>query len=197
MQIRKFCWCWSEATIIVTLKMAVEGYLFSEFFSQNAFVVMIAVFVTAVVLALSTYYIGRNYMSSTGFEDTSFSQEYNCESPAKQSQTQSVKESSAADSCDSDGNKQETGFTCDQQEESTIDPVYYCEHIQGEIKKVKQDVTTRKICETLSEEQIAEEKQRQRDQLAEIFKLMQEQEEKFGINSMDEIQEQMRLYANF
>lgn len=79
---------------------------------------------------------------------------------------------------------------------SSIDPVYYCEHIQGEIKKVKQDVTTRKICEGLSPEQIAEERQRQQEQLAEIFKLMQERQEQFGISSMDEMQAQMRLYAN-
>ena len=82
-------------------------------------------------------------------------------------------------------------------EQPTIDPVYYCEHIQGEIKKVKQDVTTRKIFENLSPDQIEEEKKRQQDQLAEIFRLMQDQQEKFGISSMDEIQDQMRLYADF
>lgn len=77
-----------------------------------------------------------------------------------------------------------------------MDPLYYCEHIQSEIKKVKQGVTTRKICQDMSEDQMAEERQRQRDQLAEIFRLMQEQQDKFGINSMEEMQDQMRLYAN-
>ena len=77
-----------------------------------------------------------------------------------------------------------------------IDPVYYCEHIQGEIKKVKHDLTNKKICEDLTEDQIAEERARQKDQLAEIFRLMQEQQEQFGIDSMDEIHDQMRLYAN-
>lgn len=91
-----------------------------------------------------------------------------------------------------------TGDEVDEtDDEPVIDPVTYCEHIQGEIKKVKQKVATRKICEGLTKEQLAEERERQREQLSQIFKLMQEQKERFGINSMEEMQDQMRLYANF
>ncbi|KAI8794702.1 matrix-remodeling-associated protein 7 [Biomphalaria glabrata] len=75
------------------------------------------------------------------------------------------------------------------------DPVDYCEHIQGEIKRVQQTVATRSIAKRLTEEQLKEEREVQRKQLAEIFRLMQEQQDRFGIGSMDDMQEQMKLYA--
>ena len=75
------------------------------------------------------------------------------------------------------------------------DPVDYCEHIQGEIKRVQQKVATKSIAETLTEDQLREEREIQRQQLADIFRLMQEQQDRFGIGTMDDMQEQMRLYA--
>ncbi|GFR91889.1 matrix-remodeling-associated protein 7-like [Elysia marginata] len=75
------------------------------------------------------------------------------------------------------------------------DPVDYCEHIQGEIKRVQQKVATKSIAETLTEDQLREEKEIQRQQLADIFRLMQEQQDRFGIGTMDDMQEQMKLYA--
>ena len=41
----------------------------------------------------------------------------------------------------------------------------------------------------------AREREVQRKQLEEIFKLMAQNDDKFGVNSFDEIQEQMTLYA--
>jgi len=76
----------------------------------------------------------------------------------------------------------------------TQDPVSYCEHIQGEVKRVKQKLATKRIQETLTQEQIDEEKKVQQQQLEAIFKLMQEQSEKFGLTSMDDVQDQMSLY---
>ncbi|CAG5126505.1 unnamed protein product [Candidula unifasciata] len=75
------------------------------------------------------------------------------------------------------------------------DPLEYCEHIQGEFKRVQQSVATKTIEKSLTEQQLMEEKEIQRKQLAEIFRLMQEQEERFGIGSMDDMKEQMKLYA--
>ncbi|XP_052071375.1 matrix-remodeling-associated protein 7-like [Mytilus californianus] len=76
-----------------------------------------------------------------------------------------------------------------------VDPMQYCEHIQSEVKKAKFRVAEKKIGETMTAEQIAEEKEMQRKQLEEIFRLMQEQNDKFGVNSVEDIQNQMKLYA--
>ncbi|XP_033738888.1 uncharacterized protein LOC117326306 [Pecten maximus] len=76
-----------------------------------------------------------------------------------------------------------------------IDPVEYCEHIQSEVKKAKQRVTNKKIVEELTPEQVHEEREIQQQQLQNIYKLMQAQNEKFGVNSLDEVQQQMKLYA--
>ena len=71
----------------------------------------------------------------------------------------------------------------------------YCGHVQGEIKKVKQDLTTKKVRENLTQEELVNEETIQKEQLVEIFKLVQSQEDKFGPSSMDDIHEQMKLYS--
>ncbi|KAK6187272.1 hypothetical protein SNE40_005336 [Patella caerulea] len=80
-------------------------------------------------------------------------------------------------------------------EEREIDPVEYCEHIQGEVKRVKQKVATKKIQESMSPEQLQAERDIQRQQLEQIFSLMKEQEDKFGVKTVTDIQEQMKLYC--
>ncbi|KAK7113654.1 hypothetical protein V1264_012903 [Littorina saxatilis] len=169
--------------------MATAGSLVNDFVSQNALILIVAVLSTVVVIAASTYYVARNYMlsSTTNLADSASHAQ---DETTDQSSDQTENEKEEPTVGDSEGQDSTA-------KESAIDPVYYCEHIQGEIKKVKQDVTTRKICENLSEEEIESEKQRQRDQLEEIFRLMQEQQERFGISSFDEMQDQMRLYSNF
>nr|XP_018899079.1 PREDICTED: uncharacterized protein LOC109031783 [Bemisia tabaci] len=47
----------------------------------------------------------------------------------------------------------------------------------------------------LTEDQLSEEKRVEKKQMEAIFKLMQEQQSKFQINSMDDLQEQMQLYG--
>ncbi|KAL8565551.1 hypothetical protein ACOMHN_049527 [Nucella lapillus] len=155
--------------------MATTGTMLNDFVSQNAVIILITG-ILATVVALSAYYIVRAYLPSNS-SDSAYT-------------NPTVQEKKSDRSAQEQENE-------DKDQQPTIDPVYYCEHIQGEIKKVKQGVATRKICESLSSDQIAEEKRRQQDQLAEIFKLMQQQEEKFGISSMEEMQEQMGLYADF
>ncbi|XP_048759811.1 uncharacterized protein LOC125669391 [Ostrea edulis] len=75
------------------------------------------------------------------------------------------------------------------------DPLTYCEHIQSEVKKAKQRATAKKFNKDLTEDQIEEEREVQRKQLQSIFELMQTDGEKFGINSLDDVQSQMKLYA--
>lgn len=53
-----------------------------------------------------------------------------------------------------------------------------------------------KIEAEMTEEQKEEERQAQRRQLEEIFKLMENNKDEFGLSSVDEIQEQMKLYIS-
>lgn len=79
--------------------------------------------------------------------------------------------------------------------EQPMDPLEFCEHIHGEVKRVQHKVTARKIEEKMTAEQIQEEKDMQRKQLEAIFNMMKDQNEKFGVDSMDDVKQQMKLYA--
>ncbi|KAK3091255.1 hypothetical protein FSP39_018322 [Pinctada imbricata] len=100
-----------------------------------------------------------------------------------------------------DNEKEEIGAGGDgdnivQEENTTVrDPMEYCEHIQSEVKKAKQRVATKKIYPELTPEQMDEERRVQREQLQAIFKLMESQGGKFGIENIDDMQQQMKLYA--
>jgi flagellar basal body-associated protein FliL len=75
--------------------MAAGGSLISEFVSQNAIILIIAVVVTALVLAVSTYYIGRNFMSSNSFDELPPSQESDT-TAVEREETENKKPSSAS-----------------------------------------------------------------------------------------------------
>lgn len=72
----------------------------------------------------------------------------------------------------------------------------YCGHIQREIKKTKHRLTMEKIEAEMSREEKMEERLAQKRQIEEIFKLMENHKEEFGLSSVDEIQEQVKLYIN-
>lgn len=76
------------------------------------------------------------------------------------------------------------------------DPLDYCDHIQREVKRAKHRLAMEKIEAEMTEEQKEEERQAQRRQLEEIFKLMENNKDEFGLSSVDEIQEQMKLYIS-
>lgn len=76
------------------------------------------------------------------------------------------------------------------------DPLDYCGHIQREMKRAKHRLAVEKIEAEMTEEQKEEERRAQRQQIEEIFKLMENHKEEFGLSSVDEIQEQMKLYIN-
>lgn len=78
--------------------------------------------------------------------------------------------------------------------EEILDPVDYCDHIQREVKLTKQKAALKEIESHMTDEQVEEERRTQKKQLEEIFKLMAEQKEHFGINSVDDVQDQMKLY---
>lgn len=82
----------------------------------------------------------------------------------------------------------------DHMHDPVSDPVEYCAHLQREIKKTKQRVALDKIKSEMTKEQRELEREVQRHQLEEIFRMMEEQKEKFGMSSVDDVRQQMRLY---
>jgi len=74
------------------------------------------------------------------------------------------------------------------------DPMKFCSHIQGQIKKTKHRVAQEKIEATMTEEERGKERDIQRRQLEEIFRVMEEQKEVFGVNDVSDVQEQLKMY---
>lgn len=82
----------------------------------------------------------------------------------------------------------------DHKHDPISDPMEYCAHLQREIKKTKQRVALEKINSEMTKEQRDLEREVQRRQLEDIFRMMEEQKEKFGMSSVDDVRHQMRLY---
>ncbi|XP_069982966.1 matrix-remodeling-associated protein 7 [Penaeus vannamei] len=68
-------------------------------------------------------------------------------------------------------------------------------HAPGDVKKAQRRALERNIETHMSDEQRQAEREAQSQQLAAIFKMMKEQEEKFGETTIDEIKDQMKLYC--
>lgn len=77
---------------------------------------------------------------------------------------------------------------------SCRDPVEFCGHLQREIKKTQQRVALQQIEAVMTREQREQERAIQRQQMEAIFRLMEEQKEKFGITSLDDVHQQMNMY---
>lgn len=78
--------------------------------------------------------------------------------------------------------------------DGNLDPVQYCEHIQSEVKKARHRAATKEIRQNLSSDDIEKEREIQRKQLEDIFKLMEQNSDKFGDTSEEDFHQQMRLY---
>lgn len=74
------------------------------------------------------------------------------------------------------------------------DPVKFCSHIPGHIKQTKHRIAQQKIEATMTQEERNQEREIQRRQLEEIFHVMEDQKDKFGVNDMADIQDQMKMY---
>ena len=78
--------------------------------------------------------------------------------------------------------------------ENRPDPMRFCSHIQGQIKKTQHRITQQKVEETMTHEERSKERDIQRQQLEEIFRMMEEHKEKFGVNDVSDVQEQLKMY---
>lgn len=74
------------------------------------------------------------------------------------------------------------------------DPMKFCSHIQSQIKQAKHRIAQQKIESKMSDEERSQEREIQRRQLEEIFCLMEEQKEQFGVNDVSDVQEQLKMY---
>lgn len=61
--------------------------------------------------------------------------------------------------------------------------------------KAKQRIALKNIMSNLTPEEQNSEKEIKKKQMEDIFRLISEQKETFGINSLDDIQSQMKLYT--
>ncbi|XP_021932573.1 matrix-remodeling-associated protein 7 isoform X2 [Zootermopsis nevadensis] len=68
------------------------------------------------------------------------------------------------------------------------------ESILSQIKMSRQKAIVEQLSAGLTEEQLQQEKETERKQLEAIFQLLKEQEDKFHVNSMEELEDQLRLY---
>uniref|UniRef100_A0A1B6LXW1 Matrix-remodeling-associated protein 7 helical domain-containing protein n=1 Tax=Graphocephala atropunctata TaxID=36148 RepID=A0A1B6LXW1_9HEMI len=76
-----------------------------------------------------------------------------------------------------------------------------CEETDGEeiISKIKlgrQTLLAEKVAATLTEEQLQEEREVEKQQLEAIFQLLQTQQEKFQVASIKELEDQLKLYRH-
>jgi len=74
------------------------------------------------------------------------------------------------------------------------DPVKFCSHIPGHIKQTKHRIAQQKIEATMTPEERGQEQEIQRRQLEEIFRVMEEQKDKFGVKDVADVQEQLKMY---
>ncbi|XP_072044057.1 uncharacterized protein [Amphiura filiformis] len=70
--------------------------------------------------------------------------------------------------------------------QDTIEDVHKQHHKAKELEE--------EVAKTLSQEQLEEEAKVRQNQLAAIFKLMEENKDRFGVDSMTDVQEQYKLY---
>jgi len=69
-------------------------------------------------------------------------------------------------------------------------------HLPGQLKSVKLRKATKQVEEGLTDEQKQEEVMVRNQQLESILTLMRQQQEKFGSSSMEDIEEQLKLYGS-
>ncbi|XP_066992115.1 uncharacterized protein [Anabrus simplex] len=66
------------------------------------------------------------------------------------------------------------------------------EGVLTQIKRAQQEA----ILKNMTEEQLQEEREIEKAQLSAIFELLRQQEEKFQVSTMEELETQLRLYRN-
>nr|CAD7426594.1 unnamed protein product [Timema monikensis] len=66
--------------------------------------------------------------------------------------------------------------------------------ILTQLKIARQEAIVQQLSAGMTEEQLEEEKEMEKQQLEAILQLLRQQEEKFQVGSMEELQDQLRLY---
>lgn len=90
--------------------------------------------------------------------------------------------------------KQVEDVTNDNEEANDPMEMTNSESILSQIKMSRQKAIAEQLSAGLTEEQLQQEKETERKQLEAIFQLLKEQQDKFHVNSMEELEDQLRLY---
>lgn len=69
-------------------------------------------------------------------------------------------------------------------------------HTWSQIKAARQSAIVEQLTASLTDEQLQEERKIEAQQLEAIFQLLQNQEDKFHVGSMQELQDQLKLYRH-
>lgn len=156
-----------------------------EYFAENKDkLVLVALPATGIVLLLSIIYTFRNILKL-----------WNAGNPrtlVDSSVTKRDSDASAGEESEEENEEERNGKSV---EENLIDPLQYCEHIQSEVKKARHRVATKEIRRNLTAEEMENEREIQRKQIEDIFKLMEQHSDKFGVASEDDVRQQMKLYV--
>lgn len=139
------------------------------------------IFVVSVLLSLAV--VIATWMMRIPNDDSDHKQEYN-----ERMKLQDIQEAKAEEESDNE-EKEEIN------EKSTGNLLEFNHYLPENVEKVQRRPSEKTIETQLSAEQIMAERKAQSEQLAAIFKMMQDQEEKFGETTIDEIKDQMKLYC--
>ncbi|KAL4240072.1 hypothetical protein ACF0H5_000866 [Mactra antiquata] len=150
---------------------------------KDNYILDAAIPVTILVIIISLSYTMRNVLRiwNAGKPVRDTDKQGNAQNEANNSDQESAEES----------NDEETK----EKQEPEIDPVQYCEHIQSQVKKARQRVAAKEIQQNLTAEELENEREIQRKQIEDIFKLMEQNSDKFGETSEEDMVQQMRLYV--
>ncbi|GLV34431.1 HTRA2-related serine protease [Carabus blaptoides fortunei] len=97
---------------------------------------------------------------------------------------------------ESENNDEATAEDVDSSKEENEDASGVAENILASFKNTKK-VTIEKLAAELTEDQLEAEKQAERAQLAAILELLKQQEDKFQVGSMDELEGQLKFGSGF
>lgn len=87
-------------------------------------------------------------------------------------------------------------FSTGESETEEIRPVdkTYAQHIPAQVKLAQQRCISKEIQSKMSQEELKREYEVRKQQLEQIYQLMQEQGDDFGIESMEDMSKQMQYY---
>ncbi|XP_033116959.1 matrix-remodeling-associated protein 7-like [Anneissia japonica] len=89
----------------------------------------------------------------------------------------------------------ESSVVADDNSDEMKETDFRCESLQGKLKQARQRKMKEKLEGHMTEGQIDAESEAKKSQLEAIFQLMEQSKDTFGIDNMNDVQDQLKLYA--